>query len=129
MKEAFYNRYMNKKSSVHRFHKDYFEACKKAAVGIEQAIQSVWDNNEELKKAYLGQFISGAMGAICNYYYKTSTLTASEKRKLVKQLCEDIKLQAAIETYGADRKSRWILDRKYGLLILYARLANWKHGR
>lgn len=69
------------------------------------------------------------IGIICNYYYKTSTLRAAERKKMVKGLCEDSQLRNAIETYGANRKSQWILDRKYSLLIAYAILANWKHGR
>lgn len=129
LKESYYNRFMNVKSAVHRFHQDYFEAYKKAADCIEQAIQRVWENDEELQKAYLGQFIGGAISAVCNYYYKTSTLTAVEKKNMVKRLCEDNQLRTAIETYGVDRRSMWILDRKYSLLIAYARLANWKHGR
>lgn len=129
MKEAFYNRYMNKKSAVHRFHEDYFEAYKKAADSIEQAIHYAWQNDDELQRVYLGQFIGGAIGAICNYYYKTSPLAAVEKKNMVKQLCDDIQLRTAIKSYGADRKSQWILGKKYGLLIAYARLANWKHGR
>lgn len=129
IKEVFYNRYMNNKSAVHRFHEDYFEAYKKAADSIKQAIHYAWQNNDELQRAYLGQLISGAIGSICNYYYKTSPLTAMEKKKMVKRLCEDIQLQTAIKSYGADRKSQWILDRKYSLLIAYAKLANWKHGR
>ncbi len=129
MKEAFYNRYMNKKSAVHRFHEDYFETYKNAANSIEQVIRSTWQNDDELQRAYLGQFISGAIGAICNYYYKTSSLTAVEKKNMVKRLCEDVQLRAAIKSYGAARKSQWILDRKYSLLIAYAKLANWKHGR
>ena len=129
IKKAFYNRYMNEKSTVHRFHQDYFEACKKSMDGIEQAIRYAWDDNNELQKVYLSQFITGAIGAICNYYYKTSTLRAAERKKMVKGLCEDSQLRNAIETYGANRKSQWILDRKYSLLIAYAILANWKHGR
>ena len=129
IKEAFYNRYINKKSAVHRFHKDYFEAYMVAKDGIEQAIQYAWGDDAKLQNAYLGQFIGGAMGAICNYYYKTSPLTATEKKNMVKRLCEDMQLRTAIENYGANRKSQWILDRKYSLLIAYARLANWKHRR
>lgn len=129
MKKVFYNRYMNKKSAVHRFHEDYFEAYKKAASCIERAIEFAWNNDINLQKAYLGQFISGALGAICNYYYKTSILTAEEKRSRVKKVCEDIQLRNAIKKYGADKKSQWILDRKYWLLITYARLANLKHRR
>ena len=129
IKKAFYNRYMNEKSTVHRFHQDYFEACKKSMDGIEQAIRYAWEDNNELQKVYLSQFITGAIGSICNYYYKTSTLRAAERKKMVKGLCEDSQLRNAIETYGANRKSQWILDRKYSLLIAYAILANWKHGR
>lgn len=129
LKESYYNRFVNVKSAVHRFHEDYFEACKKASSGIELAIQYVWENDEELQKVYLGQFISGAIGAVCNYYYKISPLTSSEKRNLVKNLCDDSKLRTAIKAYGADRKSQWILDKKFNRLIAYAKLANWKHGR
>ena len=129
LKESYYNRFMNAKSAVHRFHQDYFAACKKAADGIEQAIRCAWDDDLTLQKAYLGQFIGGAIGAICNYYYKTSPMTAVEKKNMVKRLCEDRQLRSAIEAYGADRRSGWILNRKYSLLIAYARLANWKRGR
>ena len=77
IKKAFYNRYMNEKSTVHRFHQDYFEACKKSMDGIEQAIRYAWEDNNELQKVYLSQFITGAIGAIINYYYNTSTLRAA----------------------------------------------------
>lgn len=129
LKESYYNRFMNLKSAVHSFHSDYFEAYKKAADAIEVAIRCVWEDNAELQKAYLKQFIGGAMGAICNYYYKTSLMSRVERKNAVKKLCEDTQLQNAIKIYGADRKSQWILDRKYTLLIIYANLANWKHGR
>lgn len=129
LKESYYNRFMNVKSAVHRFHDDYFEAYKKAADTIEQAIRDAWNDDPTLQRAYLGQFIGGAMGAVCNYYYKTSTLSEKERKEKVSKLCKDRQLRAAIEAYGADRKSRWVLDRRYGMLIAYARLANWKHGR
>lgn len=129
IKESFYNRYMNTESAVHRFHEDYFEAYKKASDSIEQAIRCAWDNNSELQEAYLGQLIGGALGAICNYYYRTSTLSAKERKNMVRALCDDRQLRTAIEVYGPDRKSQWILDRKYSMLIAYARLANLKHGR
>ena len=129
LKENYYNRFMYAKSAVHRFHQDYFEACKKAAKGIEQAIACAYGNDEELQKAYLGKFIGGAIGAVCNYYYKTSVLSAKERKNKVRSLCNDRQLRTAIEIYGADRKGQWIRDRRYGLLIAYAQLANWKHGR
>ena len=120
---------MNSKSAVHRFHADYFEAYKLAAKEIERAIKLVWNDNNEYQTAYLGQFIGGALGAICNYYYKTSPLSAKERKQAVKVVCDDEQLKEAIRVYGADRKSRWLLNRRYELLILYAKTANLKHRR
>lgn len=129
LKESYYNRFVNPKSAVHRFHEDYFEAYKKAANEIEQAICCVWEDDLALQKAYLGQFIAGALGAICNYYYKTSTLSAKERKNMVRALCDDRQLRTAIKAYGADKKSQWILNKKCSMLIAYAKLVNWKHGR
>lgn len=129
IKKAYYNRYINKKSAVHRFHEDYFEAYKKAANAIEEAIKCVWADDKQLQKAYLRQLIGGAFGAVCNYYYKTSTLSVWEKREKLKILCDDQQLRAAIKIYGADRKSQLILNRRYIFLIAYAKLENWKYRR
>lgn len=129
MKESYYHRYLDPESAVHRFRADYFEAYRKAADEIERAIRLAWEDDEALQTAYLGQLISGSLMAVCNYYDKTATLTKQERRKAVERLCEDQRLRTAIKRCGADRKSRWILDRNYGMLIAYARLANWKHGR
>lgn len=129
LKHSYYNRYINKKSAVHRFHIDYFEACKIAASKIEEIIYEVWDNNAELQKAYSGQFIGSSFSAICNYYYKTSTLLKHEKNEMVKKLCDDLQLRTAIEAYGVNRRSKWILNRRYYILEIYARLSNWKHKR
>ena len=129
VKETYYYRYMNAGSAVHRFHADYFEACKASAKEIEKAIRLVWDDDEELQQAYLGQLITGAEMAICNYYYKTSTLSRGERLQALQKLCNDESLREAIRKYGPDRKSRWILNRNYFALILYALLANLKHGR
>ena len=129
-KQAFYNRYMNRKSAVHRFHADYFEAYKLAAQEIEQAIRLVWDDDARYQRAYLGQLIGGALGAVCNYFYRTSTLRGAARRQAVKAVCADRQLQTALQQRGAwNRKERWLRDRGVCLLILYARAANWKHGR
>jgi len=130
IKESYYNRYMNVKSAVHRFHKDYFEAYKMAALEIENAIQLAWNDDRVLKKAYSHQFFGGALGAICNYYYKTSTLTSAERRVSVRNVCEDEQLKEALcGAVSLDRRERWLKEKKIGFLIVYARLANWKHGR
>ena len=56
VKEAFYKRFMNFESAVHRFHIDYFKACKLAANETAKAIKLVWSDNEELQQAYLKKF-------------------------------------------------------------------------
>ena len=130
LKESYYNRYVNVKSAVHRFHRDHFEACKLSADGIQKAIREAWGNAESYQTAYLSQLIAGAFSSINNYYYKTSTLSSKERRKAVERLCEDNQLLKAIEKshYGG-RHARWILKKNKVALILYAKLANWKYGR
>lgn len=129
LKKSYYNRYMNVKSAIHRFHKDYFEAYKIAAMNIEKAIHDVWGDDKELQKAYLRQLIGGAFGAICNYYYKTSNLSSKERYCKVKEVCNDEQLISAIRIFGVDYKSSWIIKKRYSLLIIYAKMANWKHRR
>ena len=129
-KEPFYYRYVNLKSAVHRFHSDYFEAYKKAKVATHEAIKSAWNNDEEYQKAYLSQFITGALMAINNYYYKTSPLSRKERRRAVVDLCNDEVLQNAIKTRGITcSQTKWVLNKNYNLLILRAKLANYKNGR
>lgn len=130
IKEAFYNRYMNKKSAVHSFHEDYFEACKKAAKETELALKKAWNNREDYQKAYLNQFINGALMAICNYYYQTSRLTKKERKFAVTKVCSDKMLREAIVKTGlVNRQAKWIITDKVDLLILYAKIANKKHRR
>lgn len=130
IKESYYNYYMNEKSAVHRFHEDYFEAYKKATEEIEKAINVAWNAEEKYQTAYLHQFINGALMAICNYYYKTSTLNTKSRKKAVEKVCQDDKLREAIQKVEiVNMQTRWLLKEKRNLLILYAKLANWKHKR
>lgn len=130
IKQSYYNRFINNKSAVHRFHADYFDAVKKSADGISKAIKGAWNDDEIYQTAYLGQFINLAYSAINNYYYKTSTLNRDERYTAVKSLCNDEKLRSAIEKYGVfDNRSKWIIKRKYRLLILFAKIANFYYGR
>lgn len=130
IKYPYYNRFINCESAVHRFHADYFEACKKAAKCTEEAIKTAWGDGEAYQTAYLSQFITGALGAVNNYCYKTSTFSPAERRAAVKAVCEDEYLRAAITKSGrGGRRERWLLNRNVTLLTAYARLANFKHGR
>ena len=130
LKESYYNRYMNLKSAVHRFHPDYFEACKMAARETQKAIAIAWNDDETYQTAYLSQLISGSLMAINNYYYKTSTFTAKERKAAVRKLCDDEQLRQAIQIAGVDsRQKKWILGKNITMLSVYAKLANWKHGR
>ncbi len=130
IKEPLYFRYINKKSAVHRFHTDYFEACIKAAKEIEIAIEKAWNGDDKYKTAYLRQLIDGALMAVCNYYYKTSTFTRKERIDSVKKICADSYLCAAIKKAEKQSiKSKFILKNRIHFLILYAKFANLKHNR
>lgn len=129
-KAAYYQRFVNAESAVHRFHSDYFEAYLAAAAAIENAIAIAWGDDDALQTAYLRQLIDGALSAVCNYYYKTSSLNSAERRGAVRRLCRNVELRAAIERTGAaDIRAKWIEHQNIAMLILYARLANLKHGR
>ena len=129
IKKPYYNRYINLKSAVHRFHSDYFDSCKLAGEATRTAIELAWNNDSEYQKAYLNQFITSALCAICNYYYKTSTFSSKERREAVKAVCSNKQLQDAIRTVGGGTIEKWILNKNYTMLILYAKFANLKHGR
>lgn len=129
VKEAYYKRTVNKESAVHRFHADHFESCKRAFEVTAVAIKDFWGDDEEFHQAYQTQFISGAIGSICNYYYKTSPFSCKERRSALKDVCEDEALCLALKTVGSGVVSRMMLHKQYNLLILYAKLANIKHGR
>ena len=130
IKEAYYNRYINEKSAVHRFHEDYFEAYKKSAEEINKAIEIAWNNENEFKVVYLHRFINDSLMAICNYYYKTSTLDNYSRIKAVERVCLDSKLQSAVQRVDIDDfKIKLLKNKRIKLLIVYAKLANWKHKR
>lgn len=129
-KEAYYQRFINSKSAVHRFHSDYFEACLNAASAIKNAIKVAWDDNAEIQTAYLRQLIGCAFSAVCNYYYKTSPLSNKERHAAVRALCQNSELRAAIERTGiADIRAKWIMQQNVAMLTFYAKAANLKHGR
>lgn len=129
-KAAYYNRFVRAESVVHRFHTDYFAACLAASEQIREAIRLAWGDEGAYQRAYLSQLIAGAYGAVCNYYYQTSPLTGAERRAVVKALCRNEALRTAI-VRADDRslRARLLLHGNAAALALYARLANWKHGR
>ena len=129
-KAAYYQRFINAQSAVHRFHPDYFEACLDAASAIKNAIKVAWDDSAEIQTAYLRQLIGGAFLAVCNYYYKTSPLSNKERHAAVRALCQNSELRAAIERTGiADIRAKWIMQQNVAMLTFYAKAANLKHGR
>lgn len=96
LKQAFYFRYMQPESAVHRFHEDYFEAFQKAHYETQKAISHAWNENESYRKVYYSQFISGAIGAINNYFYGTSTLSVRQRIAKIKSVCENEELQRCL---------------------------------
>lgn len=130
IKMPFYYRLMHSESAVHRYHDDYFEACKLAHKALMQALKQEWHNEAGYVQVYNQQLISGALSAIHNYFYKTSPLTSAEKRRKVRMLCQDEYLQDVLsKTENIDLRGKLMKYKAVPALCLLAQLANKKHGR
>ena len=130
LKEAFYQRLIWPGSAVHRYHADYFDAVKRAALETRSALCAAWGDNPVYQNAYQEQFITASIGAINNFFYSTSPLSWKEKFEAVKRVCDDAQLKQAlrISAYGGIR-GKWIAAGNVGMLGFCACFANWCHGR
>lgn len=130
LKRAFYHRMVRRESAVHRFHADYYEAVSAAAVATDEALNSVWGGKEEYIQTYKQQHMNGAIAAINNYFYRTSTLRISEKIACVKKVCNDQSLVAAIRANRlGGLRGKWIAGGRVLCLALAAYVANRKYKR
>lgn len=130
IKEAYYQRLMHAESAVHSFHADYLERIKKSSEAINKAIKEAWGDSSLYYNAYLSQLVGGAITAINNYFYRTSTFSWMERRQAVKAVCEDTDIRKAIHKSGSGGiRGKWILKKRICLLCICAWLANRKHGR
>lgn len=130
LKKAYYYRYINLTSAVHRFHADYFEIIKSAYHSTLFALDIAWNGNSKLKKAYLGQFIGGSFAAINNYFYKTCPWGVRKRINSTKAICTDKELRDAIIRSGnISGRAKWILNYNILTLCLYSILANIKNKR
>jgi glycosyltransferase involved in cell wall biosynthesis len=129
-KTALYYRLMHSESAVHRYHEDYFDACKLAHKAIIKALEQEWNREAGYVQVYNLQLISGAMSAIYNYFYKTSPLTLRQKRKKVRALCCDEYLQKVIsQTEDIGLRGKMMKRKAIFALCVLASLTNKKHGR
>lgn len=130
LKTPLYFRLMHGESAVHRYHEDYFEACKLAHQAIMQSLKQAWNNEDQYVQVYNQQLISGAVSSVCNYFYKTSPLTLKQKWKKVCTLCNDEYLQKLLsEAKNIGLREKLMKHRIVPALCILARLANKKHGR
>ncbi len=130
LKKPFYNRLMHTESAVHRYHEDYFEAFKLAHQATVEALSTEWEAKPEYVQVYHRQLIGGALGAINNYFYKTSPLTVTQKWNKVCALCRDEYLQQVVsQTKNIGLREALVKYKLVPALCLLAWLANKKHGR
>ena len=129
IKKPYYNRLIHSASCVMSFHEDYYERVKLAHEGTVKALREAWNDDAAYQTAYLSQFIDGALGAINNYWYKTSTLTWKKRIEKTKAICADEELSEAILHTKNGVRERWISDKRIYLLSSYAFCANQKHRR
>ena len=130
LKTPLYYRLMHSASAVHRYHGDYFDASKAAHLAVMAVLERAWAGEKAYVRAYERQFLGSALGAIHNYHYKTSPLTAAQRRERVKALCEDPILRQVLErAEKLDLRQNLMKYKQVTALCLLAKLANWKHGR
>ena len=128
LKKPFYHRIIQNKSAVHRFHIDYFERVNDALSATQKALYDAWDDDHDFKVAYLEQYINGVVASIRNYFYKTSTLTFKEKYKKLVEICNCGMVYTAIKNLNRfNRIDKWIYNKNYINLIIYAILSNKKY--
>lgn len=130
VKQAFYMRYINVNSVVHRFHSDYFQLVKDGMNGVKKALADAWKNDELYQIAYLHQFIDGSLAAINNYFYKTSKFSLKQQIDMVYKVCNDKELHNAIvQTNASGIRKKAIIKKRVLFLCICAKLANWKSKR
>lgn len=130
LKTPLYYRLMHAESAVHRYHADHFEAGKAAHMAITKALVQAWDGKSDYVQAYNRQLVGSAIGAIYNYFYRTSPLTFGQKWQKVRALCHDEYLQRVLsETADIGLRGMLIKHKLVPMLCILALLANKKHGR
>ena len=130
IKSPYYKRLIREDSAVHKFYPNYFNIVKDAAAKTKQAIAEAWENDGAIQTAYQAHLVGGALAAVNNYFYKTSTYTIRERRQKIRELCEDAELRTAVcDTGFGGVRGRWICKKHVDLLCLCAQVLNWKHGR
>lgn len=130
LKTPFYYRLMHAESTVHRYHEDHFEAGKTAHMAIMEAITQAWDGRPDYVQVYNRQLVGSATGAVCNYFYKTSPLTFTQKWRKVRTLCRDKYLQRVLsETENIGLRGLLMKHKAVPALCMLALLANKKYGR
>ena len=129
LKMPLYYRLMHAESAVHRYHEDYFETYLKAYAATQKALDAHWQE-EGYRKIYNQDLVSNAFSAICNYFYKTSPLSLSQKWKKTHILCQNKLLQQVLSEANARTLQGALIKRKTtSALCVLAWLANKKHGR
>ena len=129
-KTPFYNRYIREGSAVSKYYGNYLEIMEQVRRGTFDALEKAWNGDADYKKSYEIQTLQMAFKAICMPYYKTSPLSARQKRNEIKKVCENHTVRRAIEALGSsDLRSKLILKKRISLLCVPAIILNKKHGR
>lgn len=130
LKEPYYNRFINIKSAVHKFHPDFYDSVKKAHDVCKEAVALNWANDELVGKAYDKQFVYASFSAINNCFYRTSEWTLKRKYHEVRRICNDKNLQSVLESVDIDDiRAKLIVNRRALVLCIAAKLLNIVHGR
>lgn len=100
LKKPFYMYYMNQESCVHRFHYDFYFHAKNACARVREAIATAWDDREDFQREYLRQFIYHASLTVDNARRDDVSLSVVERIRMIREVCTDRELCAAMDKTG-----------------------------
>ncbi len=124
VKVPLYHRLLHSGSTVHRYHSDYLQIVEKGREATEQALDIAWNGAPEYKNAYLNQYVYAVLVAIEQLKRPEAKLSYQARKRIVRGLCRNSRIQEAIKITGyADKNiyAAWIAQRKVFLLSTTSR--------
>lgn len=120
-KTALYLRHVIISSAVNKYHGDYFTTVIRAAEKTEEALTRC-GFDAKFVEMYGKQTVNGAMSAVYNEFHKDCKKNFSQKISAVREICENERVQRALEAHGNDFKCKLMKKKKVYLLALLAKV-------
>lgn len=116
-KHPLYFRYVLKGSAVNKYRGDYLQTVLDSYDALNKALIRADFSNDHLN-AYKSNIAYGALSAIYNEFHADCPHRMNDKRRIIKQICENKAVQNAISDKCGDLKLKLIKNKNVNLLIL-----------